>query len=957
MKKNAVPVVLAVVLAGCVHQRSAESSRLGAVRSFDTGYTILHVRTGILNGRSVIVGASYEGTVVAMDFAGMKLWANALTGAMARDHWCGDVNGDGNDEVLVALADGSVHCLNLADGTEHWKQPFKPNDVPMNGVCTVRASNSVHVACGGFDKNFYWLDSNGNLLQTVASSTYSDREPWGHGQRYLEREIGCAHTVNFLRPMPQTDGTDHLILDGIISKHGSHIWEFEPLGTAPLKQWGNNKLGYSSGCLEVADPDGDGNCSLFFGRSGFDIKVAEVTPYTGFKTGYFERFTTPQTYRTSHLTWIPAGSSYKNFVLCGAQILLLGPELDGAQAERITLPYAFNDLWRDPSSGRVLLASSQDGGSAVHVIDTSVSTWKQEAAHLDPPGKIRTIMANHAAIRAQHESFVRPAWERAPDEILCVGGRTELAGKLAAQSGSPKFLGGSYSKHVQNADWKSEVATTTVTPTVAPADEPFLWKVDKRFTHDWTQKQVLDDFIQPKIDENEHGFQMRGGHGNAPYYYQPDTLVKAIDRCHADDPNKRIIINWAELQSTSDNMAYLISRLFDPLLERFELYGNGLLTFNNKHLFYGSTIHKPVWGDFISGKMKRVFRPSLEESTSKTPELSLSARLGLWAAGCLDGWGARTTRDNVSFDRSKQYAGQVLGNHMLRHMIYRYAHGADYSACHYYNLDHQGLASELIASGALFVPRREEIVSFSPVHFSICADMDERYLAANEIANWTTYYDEAEQAANPMVFGRLEACWLAGQTTDFDFSRFAMGVKERRQNFIPPTPHGMVLTTPVENGIHASNADRRNRLIENLHPIYKSILKEHITDGRTYISADGTSSHAANSSYFYSTVKPDVESGARQLPLTVSGDDVAWVCAQTAPKHLRLTLVDSGYLNPQKRTAKVQFHTVKPVKVTDVLTGETIPGADIEVPLGLFRFIDIEIQDKLPGTPREREDL
>ena len=38
------------------------------------------------------------------------------------------------------------------------------------------------------------------------------------------------------------------------------------------------------------------------------------------------------------------------------------------------------------------------------------------------------------------------------------------------------------------------------------------------------------------------------------------------------------------------------------------------------------------------------------------------------------------------------------------------------------------------------------------------------------------------------------------------------------------------------------------------------------------------------------------------LPVTVAGG-VAWVCAQTAPNHLRLTLVDSGTLNPSDKTA------------------------------------------------------
>lgn len=78
--------------------------------------------------------------------------------------------------------------------------------------------------------------------------------------------------------------------------------------------------------------------------------------------------------------------------------------------------------------------------------------------------------------------------------------------------------------------------------------------------------------------------------------------------------------------------------------------------------------------------------------------------------------------------------------------------------------------------------------------------------------------------------------------------------------------------------------------------------------------------------------------------------DVAWVTAQTAPNHLRLTLIDSGYINPKARIATVHFYTVRPVKVVDLLdhTRFNIGNASavrIEVPCGMFRFIDVETKE------------
>ena len=87
------------------------------------------------------------------------------------------------------------------------------------------------------------------------------------------------------------------------------------------------------------------------------------------------------------------------------------------------------------------------------------------------------------------------------------------------------------------------------------------------------------------------------------------------------------------------------------------------------------------------------------------------------------------------------------------------------------------------------------------------------------------------------------------------------------------------------------------------------------------------------------------------MPLTVSGE-VAWVVAQTSPTHLRLTLIDGGYINPSDKTATVTFHTVKPTKMTDLLSKETFalahPSAvTVNIHCGLFRFIDIELEEPL----------
>ena len=166
----------------------------------------------------------------------------------------------------------------------------------------------------------------------------------------------------------------------------------------------------------------------------------------------------------------------------------------------------------------------------------------------------------------------------------------------------------------------------------------------------------------------------------------------------------------------------------------------------------------------------------------------------------------------------------------------------------------------------------------------------------------------------------------------------------------------MVLITPPQQGLFADAEAPRGALVDHLHPLYKGVMKEYITDGRYYYSADGKQRYEANE--YYRIIEDAIQNSAKLLPLTVSGD-VAWVAAQTAPNHLRGTLVDSGYINPKARIATMHFHVVKPLKVIDILRKKSLnftdPSAvEIDVPCGMFRFIDVQIEKPITSAPCTR---
>jgi hypothetical protein len=892
--------------------------------SIETGYTISTVRTAMDRGTSYIVANSYEGTVMGISFQGAIKWKNALSGFMNRDLWAEDITGNGSDEILAANADGSVYCLN-AKGELQWR--FKKNDAPMNAVCVVHRGGAAYVVCGSYDNSIYYLSPKGQLVKEIPSKTYSQEKPWGNDPHKAAPK-GNLHVANFLRKLRQQDGSEVLVVDGAnnsMSGKGT-IYLFNPLEDRPFKTISIVKG--SVGSLIVRDIDGSGKPQILLGASSMiqEAGFVRVDPADGrqteFKIAGLRNKLDGNGYRVVQPEIVAGDAGNRYFVLFGSRILLVPLDLNASKTEVLASRYAFNDMWKDAASGKIILASSQSGGSCVHILDLKNPNWKKAYENLAPPGKIARILTNTNLVRNSLPAFRRPAWEREPLPVYLMSetipkSQEERVNKIKSLGKSPIFLTSYFMGKAENFD------------RAGIRNEKYRDRRDRRKDYSMTQAQALAAIL-PKY-EGSPGISFWGGHGNDPYMFSLDTLKKVIDGAKG----KKTVLIYPELEDSSDDFAYVMNEHIYPLA-KYAQGKNANIYVRTKHTFWQSSVYLPAWQPLLSGEFADVFVPSMEETTDKSMELSLAARLGVWGSGAVDSWGSRCARDNASFDRLRQNSHQMLPNHFLRMMVYHVSSGAQYLDNYPVDQEYMSLLWELIARGALYVPKRSEIVSFSPVHLSMNKP-DERYQEEGSNVKWITRYNEQEEKDNPMVFSHLNGSWPGAPVTQWDFSRYAAGVKERRLNFLPPYENGLVLIAP------------RGRLADHLHPLYRKIIKEYYTDGRQYFSADGKQKYAANE--YYKTIESDIKNSARLLPLTVSGN-VAWVAAQTSPTHLRLTLIDSGYINPKESTAVVSFHSVSPLKMTDILDRQNFDLANpaavkIDVPCGMFRFIDIELKAAL----------
>jgi len=909
------------------------SAASSGVTSIDARtHTITKVRTAVLAGKSRIIAGSYDGAILAIGYDGKVRWTNSLSGFMNHDIWCADITGDGADEILAANADGSIYCLDPA-GKLLWT--FKANNAPMYSVCVVKKEAKRYIACGGYDKNLYYLSNSGKLVKKIRSNTYSREKSWGKGPKRIPPK--GVHSINFMRPARGAGGRDLLVVHGVMhgmSSTGS-LYFFPPLSDKPsrvVKLPGKKPFGE----MRVCDANGDGVDELLMGASSMinDSALAVV----GLASGKPQLWTVSQQasirrkidrfgYRVLQPLLVRDGRDDKIMLLFGSRIILLDKDIEKtAKPEVLACRYSFNDVWVDPITKKIILAGSQSGGSCVHVLDLTDPGWKAAYKTLSPPGKIASIIRNTETVRRQLADFKKPSGQRKTPPVYFM---TEsipdslkgLVAEITRKQSGPVFLKGQFMPHVEN--WNRS----------GMANEKYRNRRDRRKKYTRTGDQIVD-LLKPHLADRP-GVAYWGGHGNDPYMISLATQKRIIDAAGG----KKVVMIYPELEDPSEDFGFVLDDLIFPLAE-YCRGKNANLYIRCKHLFWQSSIYSPMWSRLVSGEFSDVFVPSMEETSDKTMELSIAARMGLWAGGSVDDWGARCARDNPSFDRLRQHSHQMLPNHFLRAQIYRIASGATYLNNFPVDQEYMSLLWSLIARGALYVPKRSEIVSISPVHLSIIKP-DKRYADDGNNVKWTVFYDEKAESNDPFVFSRMNGSWPGAPVTRWDFSRYAAGVKDRRLNFLPPYSNGMVLITPRQKG-------RKATLKSTLHPLYGNILKEYVTDGRWYYSPDGRKQAADT---YYKTIEKDIAESASKIPLTVSGN-VAWVAAMSAPGRIRLALIDSGYLNPQAKTAIVTFNTVTPLGVTDILSKEKIAvdsekTARVKIPCGSFRFIDIEIKEKL----------
>ncbi|MFI3322027.1 MAG: hypothetical protein R3Y50_05830 [Rikenellaceae bacterium] len=944
MKKTLLTKSLLLTLS-CVIITGCNSTQKEAIKSIDTHETIMKIRTAKNGDKHYAVGSSYDGDIIGVDYDGSILWQTVLDhGIMNHDMACYDLDGDGVDEILAANGNGSLYCLNHK-GEIIWQ--FKESDAPMYSVTGFQKDGKGYVACSGYDLNLYYIDANGEKVAAIPSSSYSINDVVKMNDGNV-RPDDNKHSINFIRKFTDKSGEDILVAHGInhtmnISGSRGVLYQFKALEKKPFKADNVENQG-PFGSFSV-NPYSNKN-EILMGSSNLARRnIISFTPadskerlidINSYKTDKIIQFG----YRVVQTEAVDSKNGYSYFTKYGNNIVLNDSDFNIDNGEILKCRFSFNDMCYDSDNNFIIFASAQSGGSCVHIINLNNPKWKAQYENLVPKGKITKILNNSEKAKLELESFKAPEYEREPLPVYLLSekreGVEELVDSLNRHYTSPVFLSSLGTDSGFGTDGKAEVWDREKELT----SERYINKRDQRRKYVMSHDEIV---AAHSIGyEGEPGAAFWGGHGNDPYMFHPSSHKETI----ANSQGKKTVLIYPELEEHSDEFGYVLDNLIYPLAQ-YCIGKNANIFVRTKATFWQSIVYLPMWSRLVSGEFAEVFIPAMEETTDKSMELSLASRLGMWASGATNSWGSRCARDNASFDRLRQFSHQNLPNNFLRMQIYHTSLGTQYFDNYMVDQQYMSLLWTMLAKGVIYVPKRSEIVSFSPVHVSML-EPDHEWIDKSNNVKWTTFYDKKFEDEHKYAFSRLNGTWPGAKVTEWDFSRYAAGVVDRRLNFLPSYENGIVMITPPQKGVAADLDAPRGKLTDHIHPIYKDIMSEYYTDGFYYYSADGKEKYPAET--YYKTIEKEIKERAKLLPITVKGK-VAWVAAQSAPKHLRLTIVDGGYINPDDREVEISFNTIKPAKVVNILTGEELKidnsKSYITVPCGLCSFLDITLSQEL----------
>ncbi len=889
------------------------------------------------NGRNIyrlaaspdlIVGTSYDDRVCAFSAKGKHLW-DATTGGFVFDLAISDLDGDGAPEIITGGADGMVSVFDRI-GKLRWKYDMR---APVWQVSTAKldGKNSVVLATG-VAKEIVALSPSGEHLTSV------EIDGVGRMMRAGDLKGNGSDIVAVLPVRAQAkdiqffQGMEFEELDEKVSGGGK---AFLPNLRRKTKK-GNTKeiettISRTKTSLKkangtIADLDGDGVMELIYSSEAISLK-----------SGLEQRFALPGIHES------PAyDSNYNMRELAvgnltddpGNELVILdGPfitlcDSSGQELGEAMAPMGFTSVAYLPGipHGSILLGSSPNGGDNLYQI-RFVEGWQTAFAKLDRRGIMQTIGENLERITKQAQEWKGEPMLGAegPFDIVSVSA-SWTSGLLSASERWIDEVRGYEARfpyprlRFSTSLWMGEDAAIQ-----RPDGRP--WARNGSVQYKLTRQQMID--VAKKLEDADCHFWVYVGHGCTPNL-SLETVAALVEAA----PNRLLGFLSAE-DSASEEMPYYFQHFIRPILELCKKRGKRFIP-HNKNVWWAVAPANPVMQkEIFNGQYRSVIVPSVEDSNSRSAEVNLAARVGLWLDGQVDDWASRCAADWFGTTRAWEWEYPMTGHPQLRYYTSQALLGArvfmmlngerEKRSGQWTRVGLEGATNflHLLGKGILTPPRREQLRSISPLLLSMPSS-SERFQSHGANSHLLNQWMNDKSDAEPWAFDRLDSYWAMAPLPATDVARGLWGRTRRDAFHLPVTgSRGFVCLLP--GPISSSNARWSEVWTSDGDHVWKT---EHATDLRK-----------ANSE-----LQNDLITGQDKFPFLVTGEVFQKIIEQS-PGDYVIGLVDPGWLNPADRKVSIAPQIPGNWIVKDRLTGESLGNLSskltLVVPAGSVRILDV----------------
>lgn len=897
-----------------------------------------------------LIYGTYQGHIVSQGLEDGRIIFDYDAGAYPFSIKAVDLNGNGEMEVLAALASGELIALN-EKGALLWRFQSR---MPLFAVDAgnIIEGGDLEIVTGGLDRKVYLLDAKGNLLSTskemqrlvhrIAVGKLEEPPPSTRAQG--AKEVGS--TADKIRnEMPEMiAGTDQVLvienrntanLLAYKDKKLSSVWRRQLSVPQSFVNWENPGGEFFAFDLKINDLDGDGVNEIILGDSYFNqqsiavlnnkaemLWISEGEKPFQFEDGDPDRLT--ELYSTAFVETaeiMPQHPGKEIITLAGGLLKVYSAQ--GELLKKAHSKLGYTDLLMVGSTA--YLGSSPNGDNTIYRVDLAQGNT-ENFYHLERQGRALEIGHTLEKTLAQVKNIQTPA------EVLDKKVRFTVNSSDYQQE--TKFLQQRFP--YSNISYITRMKVMENEPPTDENGEPWSisrWKVDAiKGTN--SVEEILEKARY--IEENKIPTLFHIGHSNMPF-----ISLATAEKILQTAPEYCLGFATAEDEDL-DRLPSYFTHFYGPLSELCLAYGNKLNVTKNKGIWWISSPAMPeVYKEMFEGERRLVNAVSTEDSNSRTPEMNLFGRSGLWLAGLTDHMVVNLNADLFSFNRYFQLEYPKHGHPFLRRMISHTLMGGSMFNIRFrdkmqtaegYEYNQMGRESSeifyhLLGKGLVFTPEREQVRGFSSLGFIVHQPKEKWLIDAHNGHAPELWEDDAE--LHNAILPHNGVPWGMTPTPDHALQKILFHKDRQFGYHIPATPYGLVAFIPAQ-------ADQNK---------VPGVNRWWHTDG-IYIWKEGekkmTGQEAATA------LKDSFEAASQELLFNYQGDDIFMQVLHLDENEYRLYMIDPGWLDPQERKTRIlsQFGSI--ASAQDVLENKALKvidqnAFDLSIPAGAFKIIDVKI--------------